>query len=66
MSPVLSEQLIVSVGEVYKEASEDLEASSIGEFASAFFLGLGALITMSAITFLLFSAIVAALLRLAS
>jgi hypothetical protein len=66
MSPILSDQFIVSVGEVYKEASEELEASSIGEFASAIFLGLGVLLTMSAITFLLFSGIVATLLKLAS
>lgn len=57
-------QLFVLAGGVTNEDYEEAEASSLGEFARALFLGLGALLVVSVSTFALFYGIVAALLGL--
>ena len=64
MSIILTQQNIVSVDEVYQGESEEFEASTFAEFARALFLGLGALLLVSASTYLAFSGIVATLMAL--
>ena len=64
MSINLAQQTFVSAGKVYLGESEEFEASSFAEFARALFLGLGALLLLSASTYLAFSGIVAALMAL--
>ena len=57
------DRTILIVGGVIQE-EEVIQASSLGEFVRALFLGLGALLIVSGGTFLLFYVIVAALLGL--
>ena len=64
MSINLTQQNYVSVGEIYHEESEKFEASTFAEFARALSLGLGALLLVSASTYLVFSGIIALLMAI--
>lgn len=54
------------VPELYDHDFDSLKADSFGEFARAFLLGLGAILLISAGTFLIFSGVVATLVGMVS